>query len=118
MTKWKRLPMSCERLEINPLFARPGEEAVEKYSLNEGEMLSDTAYQIVHDEAMLRRGILLGSVGGCMISAYVMPGRVFNMCSEWYARRESTLVLTAALASRIRRQTSPGHRMFFHHCRR
>ena len=39
---------------INPLFARPG-EATEgpKFALAEDSMLPETAYQIVHDEAML-----------------------------------------------------------------
>jgi glutamate decarboxylase len=39
---------------INPLFARPG-EATEgpKFALAEDSMLPETAYQVVHDEAML-----------------------------------------------------------------
>ncbi|MEO6116948.1 MAG: glutamate decarboxylase, partial [Pseudolysinimonas sp.] len=39
---------------VNPLFARPGEATVApKYELGDGQMLPETAYQIVHDEAML-----------------------------------------------------------------
>ncbi|MDR1568469.1 MAG: glutamate decarboxylase [Streptococcaceae bacterium] len=39
---------------INPLFARPGEaKNAPKYVLGEQEMLAETAYHIVHDEAML-----------------------------------------------------------------
>ena len=41
-------------LAINPLFARPGEaRSVERYRLGEKSMLPATAYQFVHDEAML-----------------------------------------------------------------
>ena len=43
-----------EFVTINPLFARPGEDTVAlKYELGEGQMLPETAYQIVHDETML-----------------------------------------------------------------
>ncbi|MGQ4536872.1 glutamate decarboxylase [Dermabacteraceae bacterium P13264] len=43
-----------DSLSINPLFARP-EEAGElpRFSLPAGESLPETAYQVVHDEAML-----------------------------------------------------------------
>jgi glycyl-tRNA synthetase alpha subunit len=38
---------------VNPLFARPGEATVApKYELGDGQMLPETAYQAVHDEAM------------------------------------------------------------------
>ncbi|MFJ7749470.1 glutamate decarboxylase [Arthrobacter sp. NPDC097144] len=41
-------------LTVNPLFARPGEETVAlKTKLADGQMLPETAYQIVHDETML-----------------------------------------------------------------
>jgi glutamate decarboxylase len=41
-------------LNINPVFSRPGEvTSAPKYRLPEDEMLPETAYQIVHDEAML-----------------------------------------------------------------
>ncbi len=41
-------------IEVNPLFSRPG-EATERprFALADGPMLPETAYQIVHDEAML-----------------------------------------------------------------
>src|SRR5215471_19855709 len=41
-------------VELNPMFVRPG-EATERsrFSLPPGESLPETAYQIVHDEAML-----------------------------------------------------------------
>ncbi|HUJ04727.1 MAG TPA: glutamate decarboxylase [Streptosporangiaceae bacterium] len=41
-------------IEINPLFARPG-EATERprFALSDEPMLPETAYQVVHDEAML-----------------------------------------------------------------
>lgn len=41
-------------LDINPLFTRAGEMSSHpRFALAEGEMLPDTAYQLVHDEAML-----------------------------------------------------------------
>jgi glutamate decarboxylase len=43
-----------DNVDLNPLFARPGESAdVPLFSLADDEMLPETAYQIVHDEAML-----------------------------------------------------------------
>ncbi|MDU0348626.1 glutamate decarboxylase [Actinomyces sp. MRS3W] len=40
--------------ELNPLFARPGEAYdLPKYRFPAGEALPETAYQVVHDEAML-----------------------------------------------------------------
>lgn len=48
--------MSLERdsLPINPLFTRPGEARERpRFTLADDEMLPETAYQIVHDEAML-----------------------------------------------------------------
>ncbi len=41
-------------IEINPLFSRPG-EATERpmFALAEDPMLPETAYQVVHDQAML-----------------------------------------------------------------
>ena len=42
------------RLELNPVFARPGEsDDHPKYKMSEQSMLPKTAYQIVHDEAIL-----------------------------------------------------------------
>jgi glutamate decarboxylase len=41
-------------LSVNPLFSRPGEDTVAlKTRLADGQMLPETAYQIVHDETML-----------------------------------------------------------------
>jgi glutamate decarboxylase len=43
-----------EFLTVNPLFARPGENTTApRDALAEGQMLPETAYQIVHDQAML-----------------------------------------------------------------
>jgi glutamate decarboxylase len=43
-----------DRIELNPLYARPGENtAAPKYTFPKTPMLPETAYQIVHDEAML-----------------------------------------------------------------
>ncbi|WP_103063437.1 glutamate decarboxylase [Actinomyces qiguomingii] len=40
--------------ELNPLFARPGEAYdLPKFRFPAGEVLPETAYQVVHDEAML-----------------------------------------------------------------
>src|ERR1022692_4641867 len=41
-------------IEINPLFSRPGEATQRpRYALADDPMLPETAYQVVHDEAML-----------------------------------------------------------------
>ena len=41
-------------VELNPLFSRPGEATTfPKFRLPDGESLPATAYQVVHDEAML-----------------------------------------------------------------
>ncbi|WP_027344842.1 glutamate decarboxylase [Hamadaea tsunoensis] len=41
-------------VELNPVFTRPGEATeLPRYQLPDGESLPETAYQIVHDEAML-----------------------------------------------------------------
>jgi glutamate decarboxylase len=41
-------------LSVNPLFSRPGEDTVAlKTRLADGQMMPETAYQIVHDETML-----------------------------------------------------------------
>jgi len=43
-----------DNFTVNPLFSRPGEDTVaSKYQLGDGQLLPETAYQIVHDEAML-----------------------------------------------------------------
>jgi glutamate decarboxylase len=48
------MPTRRSSIEINPLFARPG-EATERprFALADDPMLPETAYQVVHDEAML-----------------------------------------------------------------
>ena len=47
-------PRVREDLGINPLFTRPGEAtSVDRYTIPAGEMLPETAYQIIHDEVML-----------------------------------------------------------------
>ena len=41
-------------IEINPLFSRPGEATARpRFALADDAMLPETAYQVVHDEAML-----------------------------------------------------------------
>ncbi|MGC0362256.1 glutamate decarboxylase [Rhodococcus sp. 27YEA15] len=41
-------------LSLNPVFTRPGESTqLPKFRMPEGQTLPDTAYQIIHDEAML-----------------------------------------------------------------
>ena len=43
-----------DTVALNPLFVRPGESSeLPKFTIPDGESLSQTAYQIVHDEAML-----------------------------------------------------------------
>ena len=45
---------SSSDIELNPLFSRPGEaRVIDRFRLGAGPMLPETAYQIVHDEAML-----------------------------------------------------------------
>lgn len=45
---------AAAEMQINPVFARPGEATtLPRFELPDGLMSSDTAYQIVHDEAML-----------------------------------------------------------------
>ena len=43
-----------DSVEINPLFARPKEaQAFSKFTIPQKRSLPETAYQVVHDEAML-----------------------------------------------------------------
>jgi glutamate decarboxylase len=42
-----------DEISVNPLFARGGEETIPRWRLPDGEMLPDTAYQIIHDELLL-----------------------------------------------------------------
>lgn len=48
-----RTDSSRDTISINPLFARAGATEIPRFTLPQGEMEADTAYQIVHDEAML-----------------------------------------------------------------
>lgn len=45
--------MLPDHLAINPLFTRKGEEDVPRLRMRDGEMLPETAYQIVHDEIQI-----------------------------------------------------------------
>ncbi|PJJ63702.1 glutamate decarboxylase [Compostimonas suwonensis] len=48
------MPKKSEFIHVNPLFARPGEDTLApRYTLGAGQMLPETAYQVVHDETML-----------------------------------------------------------------
>jgi glutamate decarboxylase len=44
---------AVDHLDINPMFARGGEQRVARWSIPRGEMQPDTAYQIIHDEIYL-----------------------------------------------------------------
>jgi glutamate decarboxylase len=44
---------SSETVSMNPLFAQAREMEIPRHRIPDGEMTADTAYQIVHDEAML-----------------------------------------------------------------
>jgi glutamate decarboxylase len=44
---------ASDEIALNPLFARPGEERIPRWRIPDGEMLPETAYQIVHDEVLL-----------------------------------------------------------------
>ena len=47
-------PGASDVVELNPVFARPGEATeLSRYAIPDRESLPETAYQIVHDEAML-----------------------------------------------------------------
>jgi glutamate decarboxylase len=42
-----------DEISVNPLFAREGEETIPRWRIPEGEMLPDSAYQVIHDELLL-----------------------------------------------------------------
>ena len=42
-----------EEISVNPMFARSGETKIPRWRIPEGEMLPDSAYQIIHDEILL-----------------------------------------------------------------
>ena len=43
----------AEEISVNPMFARSGETKIPRWRIPEGEMLPDSAYQIIHDEILL-----------------------------------------------------------------
>lgn len=50
--KWSSEPDTA--VELNPLFSRPGQSTMfPRSTIPDGESLPATAYQVVHDEAML-----------------------------------------------------------------
>lgn len=56
MAKWRKHPQKSimrEEININPLFARHGEDTVPRFQLAKKGLLPETAYQIVHDELSL-----------------------------------------------------------------
>ena len=42
-----------DHLQVNPMFARKGEQQVPRWRLPDDEMQPDTAYQVIHDEIFL-----------------------------------------------------------------
>jgi glutamate decarboxylase len=42
-----------DEISVNPLFAREGEETIPRWRMPDGEMLPDSAYQVIHDELLL-----------------------------------------------------------------
>jgi glutamate decarboxylase len=42
-----------DEISVNPLFAREEEETIPRWRIPEGEMLPDSAYQVIHDELLL-----------------------------------------------------------------
>jgi len=44
---------ASEEISVNPMFARGGETAIPRWRIPDGEMLPDSAYQIIHDEILL-----------------------------------------------------------------
>jgi glutamate decarboxylase len=44
---------TSDEISVNPLFARAGETTIPRWRIPDGEMLPDTAYQIIHDEILL-----------------------------------------------------------------
>jgi glutamate decarboxylase len=43
----------ADEISVNPLFAREGEETIPRWRMPDGEMLPDSAYQVIHDELLL-----------------------------------------------------------------
>src|SRR5436190_2133196 len=44
---------ASEEISVNPMFARGSETAIPRWRIPDGEMLPDSAYQIIHDEILL-----------------------------------------------------------------
>ena len=44
---------ASDQLQINPMFARQGEQQVPRWRIPDDEMEPDTAYQVIHDEIFL-----------------------------------------------------------------
>src|SRR6476659_980996 len=44
---------AADEISVNPLFAREGEETIPRWRIPDGEMLPDSAYQVIHDELLL-----------------------------------------------------------------
>ena len=44
---------AADEISVNPMFARGGETSIPRWRIPEGEMLPDSAYQIIHDEILL-----------------------------------------------------------------
>src|SRR5262249_9181648 len=42
-----------DEISVNPLFAREGEETIPRWRIPDGEMLPDSAYQVIHGEPLL-----------------------------------------------------------------
>jgi glutamate/tyrosine decarboxylase-like PLP-dependent enzyme len=61
-------------VDVNPLFARPAEETLApRYTLAAGQMLPETAYQIVHHLSDRLR------IHGRLVPAYRMPDDLAEM---------------------------------------
>ena len=53
MPRWHNKHPRTSDIEVNPLYARRGENRVPRFKLGREGLLPDTAYQIVHDELAL-----------------------------------------------------------------
>ena len=73
------------QVKLNPLFARPGEATeLPRTRLPQGESLPETAYQIVHDEAMLDGNARLN------LATFVAPGWTITRAGSSSSRRTRT----------------------------
>jgi len=53
MTTDAHRPNLGDEISVNPLFAREGEDTIPRWRIPDGEMLPDSAYQVIHDELLL-----------------------------------------------------------------